>query len=436
MSNLKTFVVVFFIFSLLISRTYAQNKDEKKADEIFHNCHYYDAIDFYKNAILKETDKKEKTKLTFKIAQCYRLSKDNKNAEIWYKKALTANCTDHLATLYYADMLLANGKVDEATAQYNAYLALEPSDMPGLKGVESCKLVTQWKSAPATFDVLNCNSLNSKDDDYAPSYYNLKYNTLAFSSSREGSIGEYYSVVNGQCAPDIYLSSADKTGKWSIPASIGKNINTKNGESDANLYFNERSATATPSELYFTRSIVEKDKKQISHIYVSKLKNGSTTDWETPTLIQIGDDTVNSCNPFITADGLSLYFSSDMTGGHGGMDLWMMKRSDKNAAWGDPVNLGPNINTAGDEVYPYLSLSNDTLYFSSNGLPGMGGLDIFMVVKKGSSWGTPVNMQYPINSSSDDFGIIFQNNNKGYFSSNRPGGKGGLDIYTFSKSQH
>ena len=123
-----------------------------------------------------------------------------------------------------------------------------------------------------------------------------------------------------------------------------------------------------------------------------------------------------------------------MPGGQGGMDLWMIKRKTKNSAWGDPVNLGKTINTAGDEVYPYLSVGKDTLYFSSNGLPGMGGLDIFMAVRKGDSWGTPVNMQYPINSSSDDFGIIFQNNKKGYLSSNRPGGKGGFDIYSFSLS--
>jgi peptidoglycan-associated lipoprotein len=362
--------------------------------------------------------------------------KDTKNAEIWYKKAMLANCPNHQATLYYADMLLANGKVEEATAQYNAYLILEPSDTPGLKGLDACKLATQWKNEKAVYDVVNCGLLNTKDDDYAPFFYNLKYNTLIFSSSREGSVGEYYNLVNGKCAPDIYLSTADKTGKWSIPASISKNINTKNGESDACVFFSERSATAIPSELYFTCSIIEKTKKQISHIYGASLKSGSTTEWDTPIPIPIADDSVNCFCPCISADGLTLYFSSDMPGGQGGMDLWQIKRKNKNAAWGEPVNLGKNINTAGDEVYPYLSVSNDTLFFSSNGLPGMGGLDIFMAVRKGDSWGAPVNMQYPINSSSDDFGIIFQNNKKGYFSSSRPGGKGGVDIWSFSQSQH
>ena len=137
----------------------------------------------------------------FKVAQCYKLMRDSKNGEIWFKKAMLANCPNHLATLYYADMLLANGKVDDALAQYNAYLALEPSDAPGLNGVETCKRATQWKALPAKYDVANCNSLNSKDDDYAPSFYNLKYNTLAFTTSREGSVGEYYNQVNGREFP-------------------------------------------------------------------------------------------------------------------------------------------------------------------------------------------------------------------------------------------
>lgn len=432
MNNLKAFLFALFMASLLVPKTYAQSKDTKKADEIFHYCHYFDAIDFYKNALDKETDKKEKPKIMFKVAQCYRLMHDTKNAEIWYKKAMLANCTDHMATLYYADMLLANGKVDEASAQYTAYLALEPSDVLGLKGAESCKLSAQWKIPPAPYDVVNCSSINTRDDEYAPCFYNLKYTALIFSSSRDGSIGEYYSLVNGQCAPDIYLSMVDKTGKWGVPASVSKNINTKNGESDACVFFSERSATSTPSELFFARSIIEKTKKQISHIYVAPLKSGSTTEWDTPILIPIASDTVNCWSPCITADGLTLYFSSDMPGGQGGMDLWMIKRKNNNASWGDPINLGKNINTAGDEVYPYLSVGNDTLYFSSNGLPGMGGLDIFMAVRKGDSWDTPVNMKYPINSSNDDFGIIFQNSKKGYFSSNRPGGKGGFDIYSFS----
>ena len=244
----------------------------------------------------------------FKVAECYKLMKDTKNAEIWYKKAMLANCPNHLATLYYADMLLANGKVDEATAQYNAYLTLEPSDMPGLKGIESCKLAAQWKNTPTDYEVVNCNSLNSKDDDYAPSFYNLKYNSLVFSSSREGSMGEYYNLVNGKCSSDIYLSTADKTGKWSIPASISKNINTKNGESDACVFFSERSTTAAPSELYFTCSVIEKDKKTISHIYVATLKSGSNTEWDTPISIPIAADTVNCFSPCISADGLTLYF--------------------------------------------------------------------------------------------------------------------------------
>jgi peptidoglycan-associated lipoprotein len=435
MNRVKTVVFTLFIALSLISRTYAQSKDEKKGDEIFQHCHYYEAIDYFKNALDKETDRKVKPKLMFKVAQCYKMMKDSKNAEIWYKKAMLANCPIHQATLFYADMLLANGKVDEASAQYTAYLALEPSDAPGVNGVETCKRATQWKSAPAAFDVINCTSLNSKDDDYAPCFYNLKYNSLAFTSSREGAVGEYYNQVNGQSSPDIYTSTADKNGKWSLPASAGKNINTKNGEADASVYFSDRSATATPSEIYFTRSIIEKDKKQISHIYVAKLKSGSTTDWDTPTLINIAGDTINCCNPCISTDGLTLYFSSDMPGGQGGMDIWMVKCSDKNAAWGEPVNLGKTINTAGDEVYPYATAGNDTLYFSSNGLPGMGGLDIFMSVKKGGSWSTPVNLQSPINSSSDDFGIIFQNSKKGYFCSSRPGGKGNVDIYMFSPAQ-
>ncbi len=417
----RILLTTFIIAGLLFTKSYAQKNWSLDADNAFKYYQYYEAVAMYKKAYSKlKKNKAEKARMVFQIAECYRLTNDTKSAETWYKKAVALKYPDQLATLYYADMLKVNEKYDEAIIQYNAYKDINTSDTRGAKGAESCTLAQQWKDNPTRYEVENMKQFNTKDMDYASTYYDKKYKSLVFVSSREGSIGKDYDAWTGQSFSDIYLTALDKKGTWSTPVSVGENINTIYNEGAA--CFNEKY-----NEMYFTRCGVEKKKQLGCQIYLSKKKTG----WDIPELLPLGPDSFSYGHPSLSNDELTLYFSSDMEGGYGGKDIWMVKRTKKTKSWDKAINLGPNINTEGDEMYPYIR-DDGSLYFASNGLLGMGGLDIFRVEKVGDSWGKPVNMKYPINSAGDDFAIIFEGKTeKGYLSSNRKGGKGSDDIFSF-----
>jgi len=417
------FLLTLLFSGLLFTNSYAQKNWAQNADNSFKYYRYYEAVGLYKKAYTKvKKNKVEKARIIYQIAECYRLTNDAKQAETWYKKAVTIKYPDPLATLYYADMLKANEKYDEAIIQYEAYKNLRPSDARGASGVESCTLSQQWKDNPTTHEIQNMKQLNSKFMDFATTYADRKYKSIIFSSSREGSIGKDFDGWTGQSFSDLYLTAQDKKGTWSTPVSVGDNINTIFNEGTASL--NDKC-----NEMYFTRCAVEKKRQLGCQIYVAN-KKGTT--WDIPEVLPLATDTTTIGHPCISQDELTLYFTADSTfGGYGGRDLWMVTRSKKSKAWDSPVNLGPNINTSGDEMYPFIR-ENGVLYFSSNGHPGMGGLDIFKVEKVGNTWGKPVNLKYPMNSASDDFAIIFEGTTeKGFFSSNRKGGKGSDDIFSF-----
>ena len=407
---------------MFFSKSFAQKNYAKEADDAYKFYQYYEAIDLYKKAYSKvKKNKAEKARIIFQIAECYRFSNDTKYAETWYKKAVNAKYPDKIAVLYYADMLKINEKYEDAIIQYNLYNTLVPSDTRGANGAESCTLSQQWKDNPTRYEVENMKVINTKSMDFAATYADKKYKSLIFTSSRDGATGSDYDAWTGQNFVDLWLIAQDKKGSWSTPISIGENINTKFNEGAACL-------NSKANELFFTRCGVEKKKQLGCQIYVAK-KRG--TSWELPDSLALAPDTCSIGQPSITDNELTLYFASDMPGGYGGKDIWMAKRSKKNKAWDKPINLGSSINTEADEMYPFIR-DDGSLYFSSNGHLGMGGLDIFKVEKNGDKWGTPVNMKYPINSAADDFAIIFKDKtDEGYLSSNRKGGRGSDDIYSF-----
>jgi len=420
----RILLTVIIIAGIVFTKSYAQKNWTQDADNSFKFYKYYEAVGLYKKAYTKvKKNKAEKARILFQIAECYRLSNDTKQAETWYKKVIGVKYPDPNATLYYANMLKANEKYDEAIIQYNAYKELVPSDTRGANGAESCALAQQWKDNPTRCEVENVKQINSKDMDYAATFNDKKYKSLIFVSSREGSVGKDYDGWTGQSFSDLFLTALDKKGTWSTPVSVGENINTA---------FNEGAACENDkyNELYFTRCGVEKKKQLGCQIYVAKKKG---TSWDVPEIVPLfADSSISVGHPSLSADELTMYFSADSAkGGYGGRDIWMVTRTKKNKPWDKPVNLGPNVNTSGDEMYPYIR-EDGTLYFASDGWPGMGGLDIFKVEKVGDSWGKPVNLKYPMNSSGDDFAIIFEGKtDRGYFSSNRKGGKGSDDIFSF-----
>ncbi len=403
---------------------FAQKNFLKDADKAYNNAEYFTAIELYKKAYAGVSKKEEKAKIIFQTAECYRQINDSKNAEQWYEKAIKANYPDAKAKLYAADAKKANGKYDEAMIRYNDYKKEVPDDPRGEAGAKSCELAAKWKDKPTRYKVENVAQINSKQEDFSPSYIDKKYSGLYITSTREGATGDKPDGQTGQNFSDIFETKLDKNGKWSTPAPIPAPINSNSNDGSTVV-------TKKGNIMIFTRCAVEKGKVLPCGLYMTT-KKGAT--WDEPKKLPFSSDSVAFAHPALSADEQTLVFSSRLPGGYGGLDLWVSLYDKKAKEWGTPTNLGPAINTAGDECFPFLH-EDGTLYFSSNGQLGMGGLDIFSAKKAGDAkWAEVANLQAPINSNADDFGIIFEGKKeRGYFSSNREGGKGMDDIWQFSK---
>jgi len=406
----------------LTSGVFAQ-KDYEKAEESYANYEYLKAIDLYKKAFMKNANNRPKqAEITFKIAECYRRMNMTQEAELWYKKAIMVKYPDPVTVLYYADMLKMNAKYEDAMVEYQKYLELIPDDPRGKVGVESTQIVQKWKDKPTRYEVENMAFFNSKDADFCPIFTKKDFKEVLFTSTRESGKGTKVNYVSGQNFADLYSSSMDRKGNWSVPTPVQGGVNTEHDEGAS-------STSPKVSTLYFTRCKVEKKQDLNCKIY-EVVKKGIA--WGDPEELKLGSDSFSFGHPAISADELTLYFASNMPGGYGSNDIWMVKKEKKNAPWGKAVNVGAEINTSGNEVFPY-SRINGFLYFSSDFHPGLGGLDVFKAVqdKKTTRW-TVDNLKYPINSESDDFGICYEGTQeKGYLTSKRRGGKGMEDIWKF-----
>lgn len=406
----------------------AQNQVLQDADDAFANLQYTIAAAKYKKAYSKTRIPAEKERILFRMAECYRFTNDTKNSEITFGTLVRNGYERHnpLVLLYYADAQKANEKYDEARENYDLFSKAEPKDQRGKNGVISCEQAKKWMQAPSRYEVTNEKKLNSTDDDFAPAFADADYRSLIFTSSRDAATGKELDNWTGQNFSDLFTASIDQKGMWSEPVLLDVNgvINTKANEGASTM-------NSSFSRLYFTRCETEKSRESGCQIWVS---GKGENRWTNPEPIILSkDSTLAIGHPAISTDELTLIFSCEKVGGYGGKDLWMSTRRSLSDAFGPAVNLGPEINTPGDEVFPSLS-GDSVLYFSSNGHIGLGGLDIFKSSHNGSRWTKPQNMMPPINSSSDDFAIVFTpGEDRGYFSSNRKGGKGGDDIYSFSR---
>jgi peptidoglycan-associated lipoprotein len=400
----------------------AQKNFSKDADKAFDNKEYFNAIELYKKAFTKAKKKEDKAFIIFRTAECYRMIADNKQAEAWYTKAIKANYTDPKALLYLADAKKAQEKYNEALIEYNNYKKQVPSDPRGEDGAKSCELAQKWKDSPTRYKVENMAQINTKEPEFAPMYADKKYNKIYFTSMRPGVTGSTIDATNGELYSDIFETAMDKNGKWSTPVAIPAPVNTKDNEGLSTI-------SKKGDMMIFTRCIDEKKKEMYNQLWMATKKGNS---WGDPVKVAFCIDTVKYAAPTISSDGTTMIFASNLSGGQGENDLWYSKFDKKASKWGAPVNLGTGINTAGNDVFPYLH-EDGTLYFSSNGHLGMGGLDIFRAEKKGEDqWGNVTNMKSPINSAGDDFGIIFEGKKeRGYLSSNRETSKGADDIWSF-----
>lgn len=417
---------------------FAQAADKKsKADLYFENYEYSKAIPLYKKtAGLRDTDMK-------RLGDCYRLTKNFREAEACYGKLVSKGATDPKMYYYYGEALLFNNKYDEAKKQFSVYSTLDPDDSKGDWYAKACDELKIVLTRPAVYTVQNLGEINSGVSDFSPAFYK---EGLVFTSERSEDLVNFNESkwTGNPYLTLIYAKGtkvAKKTGKEKDSVAYGngsifyKKFSGKGHAGPA--CFN-----ADYSEMFFTRAQVSADSKkgQINQakLYWSKFDKG----WKPARPMPFNSEEYATGHPAISKDGQYLYFTSNMPGGQGGTDIWVSKR--EGDIWGAPQNLGLRVNTKGDESFPYIS-TEGILYFSSNGHPGYGGLDLFSAVQsseirdlssggKEGKWGNVINLPPPVNSTGDDFGILLLETNKGYFSSNRLGGKGGDDLYSFMLS--
>lgn len=427
MKNLTKLALSAAAVLILAFSASAQKNYLKDADLAFDNSQFFNAIELYKQAYTKVKKADQKAKVLYKTAVSYHKINDLKAAETYYSKAIKAKYPDPIAVLKLADCLKAQAKYPEAIVEYNNYKKLMPSDSRGETGAKSCELAQQWKDAKNTpetrLKVENMTLLNSKESDFSPAYSDKKYTSLIFTSTRQGATGSI-DITTGQNHSDLYEAKMDKNGKWSTPAPLASTIVSKMNEASV-------AVSRKGDVMFMTRCPEAKNKQLKCQLYICKKQGPS---WAEPELMPFCIDSIAFAHPSINVAGDVLYFTSKLPGGFGGKDIWMSKYDKKAKAWGQPENLGASINTPGDEMFPFIAEDDKTLYFSSNYHLGMGGLDIFKAEKdaNGKFSKAPENLKWPMNSPADDFGIIFEGKKiKGYFTSNREGGKGSDDIWAF-----
>jgi peptidoglycan-associated lipoprotein len=399
-----------------------KNKCLKKAEVAYEAENYHLAGDLFKKAYKKAKSKALKAEIIFKQAECYRLSGNTKRAETFYNRAIKAKYPDVIVYLRHGDMLRLAGEYDDAANRYRAYMKLSPNDVKGELGLKSCEFSLKWKENPTRYLVEIMPAINSRYSDYSPMYANSDYSELYFVSSREGGFSDKIDERTGEYFSDIYTTKLDKKAKWSRPVLVADPISVEGSEGSA--YINNRGTV-----MFFTKCKAEKKKTLGCSIYVSQRKGKL---WGQPMILQVKiDSNITIGHPTANSDESLVIFSSDISGGYGGKDLWFIQKEQR-GKWSEPLNLGPAINTAGDEMFPFLH-NDGSLYFSSNGHIGLGGLDIFKSdLNESGQYVSVINMKPPINSPSDDFGFIVERETeRGYLSSNREGGRGSDDIYQF-----
>ena len=396
-----------------------------RADKFYESGEYSRAIPAYERGLRKQSNPTAMENL----ANCYRITKNYKKAEEWYGKTIAANPNcNAMVYFYYGVALRNNGKNAEAKQEFKDYLAKDPSNKNAASQVEAVDNMQVWLTQTPMYAVMNVASINSPESDISPAFFQ---NGLLFASDRgeKDILNDENSPQSGRAYYAIYYAkkSLDKEDSviYGKANKLGKTINK-------DYHNGPVSVTEDGKTMAYNRvdhKILLKSKHFINRpkIYFSEL-NGHH--WTSPKPFQYNSDDYSCAHPALSANGQLLFFSSDMPGGMGGKDIYVCKRDGD--GWSKPENLGSEVNTPGDEVFPFIR-KDGMLFFSSDGLPGLGGLDIFSATKgDNGKWGNVANQGTPLNGPTDDFEAIFNADaSRGYFTSDRPGGLGDDDVYSF-----
>ena len=429
MSKRSLLVVVFV--AILTSGLFAQATKLKKARNYMDDLNYVGAIELY-NQILDNSDNAD---AKINIAECYRKISDSENAEFWYGQVVRLPEAEAVHYLFYGQALQRNGKCELAKEWYEKYIAAVPDDIRGQYLVRACDYEEELMIKNGSIYEITHLDFNSNLDDFSPAYHK---DGIIFSSERDrGSAVKRMHSWTGNPFLDLYYVDRKEDSAGEMEGVCGNYVygRPEKWSQSTNTKFHDAVVTFNSDEtmVLYTRNNLEgkSDDGTIKlKVFSADVNGNEVTNFEG---LPFNSDEYSVAHPSLTPDNSRLYFASDMPGGFGGMDLYY---SDYNGgSWGPPMNLGPQINTEGQEIFPYYS-KDGRLYFSSNGHIGLGGLDIYFMQDLGNGeFGAMDNMAYPINTISDDFGIIFNDEGTcGYFSSDRTGGAGRDDIYSFKKT--
>ncbi len=445
-----TSFILFFLFSCSILAQRVQQRIEV-GNEFFEKGQYEEAIDVYQKILRKEDDAAIRKQLSFKTGDAYKNLWNYKEAKKWYQIALNLGYNDYDIYLNLSEMTLGLEEFENAIEYLNTYLERYPDDEMAQKLLQSATFAQENYNTETIFETSNETGINNPGQQWGVSFLE----NVAVTYEEQSKVDEQFDInirlrsnnifywmwstrelkerivfsstqnMDGTAAgySNIYQATFNKREKdWDLPKPLSGGINSD--YYDGFLSYDKVNETA-----YFMNSGGADGNRATADLYTVQYNKQNDT-WSEPKIFPFNSDEFNIGYPSINEDGSVLYFASDMPGGRGGYDIYKMIRTDQNT-WEDPVNLGDSVNTPFNDSYPFIA--GDVLYFSSYGHPGFGGFDVYYSeIDEEGNYSSPINMGAPVNSSADDFGfVIDENYTRGFFSSNRPGGEGEDDIFSF-----
>mgnify|MGYP002545256520 CR=1 FL=1 len=419
--KITPYILLFLTALLLFSCKSAKLSDAEEKQRIGE---YFEAAAIYRKVYTKTSPQKRDLRgyIAYRMAECNRLINNTPRATSAYMNALRYDYPDSIVSLRLGQMYQKSGKYMDAIRHYNDFLLLNPESQLALNGIKGSELAPQWKQNPNRYIVKRMEKFNSRRGEFCPMLYGEKYDQLYFTSSRtpkgaNKDKDETISAITGQRNNDFFLVKQDEQGNWLAPVELEDEVNTEFDEGTPSF-------SKDGNTMYYTYCAQDPEGPRTSEIYVSTRSSAKGT------RASIVKDSVTALgHPAVSPDGKYLYYVSDAVGGFGGKDIFRSRLVGND--FGPMENLGPDINTPGDEMFPYVR-DSVTLYFASNGHPGMGGLDLFKATQDSTGKWHVENLKAPINSMGDDFGITFEGNKeKGFFSSNRNDARGYDHLYSF-----
>ena len=405
---MKAHFTIYILFLLIVSSLYScKSAKLSDAEEKQRIGEYYEAAAIYRKVYTKTSPKKRDLRgyIAYRMAECNRLINNTAKATSAYMNAIRYDYPDSTVYLRMGQMLQKTGRYPEAIKNYDIYMENDPSNLLAINGIQGCELAPGWKKNPTRYEVRRMDKFNSRRGEFSPMLAGDKYDQLYFASSRSKDKDAKVSAITGQNNNNLFLVKQDEKGAWLAPVELEDEVNTE---------YDEGTPSFSPdgNTMYYTYCAQDPEGPRTAEIYIS---TRSSAKWGKGTRATIVKDSVTALgHPSISPDGKYLYFVA-------GNDFGPME------------NLGEEINTPGDEMFPYVR-DSVTLYFASNGHPGMGGLDLFKATQDSTGKWKVENLGAPINSMADDFGITFAGKEeRGFFCSNRNDARGYDHIYSFER---